>query len=54
VHWATFNLAVHDWNEPADRTLAAARTHGVRLTVPRPGEMIEPDRAPTTVETWWR
>lgn len=24
VHWATFNLAYHDWEEPIVRTLAAA------------------------------
>ncbi|HEX4908910.1 MAG TPA: glycerate kinase, partial [Actinomycetes bacterium] len=29
VHWATFNLAFHRWNEPADRVLAAARAAGV-------------------------
>jgi L-ascorbate metabolism protein UlaG (beta-lactamase superfamily) len=53
VHWATFNLAFHDWNEPVLRASAAAGTRGVRLLVPRPGERVEPDAAPEIPE-WWR
>lgn len=41
VHWATFNLAYHDWAEPVVRTLAAARTAGVQVVVPRVGEPLE-------------
>ena len=53
VHWATFNLAFHDWNEPALRAEAAARERGVRLLIPRPGEMLEPTASPDLRE-WWR
>jgi L-ascorbate metabolism protein UlaG (beta-lactamase superfamily) len=53
VHWGTFNLAPHDWREPAERVLAAARPRGVRLVLPRPGEPIEPVHAPEPV-AWWR
>jgi L-ascorbate metabolism protein UlaG (beta-lactamase superfamily) len=38
VHWATFNLAYHDWSEPVLRTLAAAKTQGVQVVTPRVGE----------------
>jgi len=59
VHWGTFNLAFHAWNEPADRVLAAATSAGAALVVPRPGELVEPDEiamrgSARTVETWWR
>jgi L-ascorbate metabolism protein UlaG (beta-lactamase superfamily) len=54
VHWATFNLAFHDWNEPAIRAAAAAREQGVRLLLPRPGEMLEPGALPAEREAWWR
>ena len=56
VHWATFNLAFHDWNEPAARAAAAARERGVRLLIPRPGEMLEPAavRRGSGLEEWWR
>jgi L-ascorbate metabolism protein UlaG (beta-lactamase superfamily) len=53
VHWATFNLAIHEWGEPADRALAAANAANVTLVIPRPGERIEP-AAPPSIDRWWR
>jgi len=53
VHWGTFNLAYHAWNEPAERVLAAAQRAGVKLVVPRPGEQVDPAH-PRPVEPWWR
>ena len=41
VHWATFNLAYHAWDEPILRTLAAAARDGVDVITPRPGEVFE-------------
>ena len=38
VHWATFNLAYHDWSEPMVRTLKAADAKGVQVITPSPGE----------------
>ncbi len=38
VHWATFNLSYHAWEEPIVRTLAAARGAGVDVITPRIGE----------------
>lgn len=53
VHWGTFNLAFHAWDEPAERVVAAAGVAGVTLLMPRPGEMLEPSAA-QTVDPWWR
>ena len=53
IHWGTFNLAFHAWDEPAERVTAAALSGGTRLVMPRPGESIEPERAPA-VRPWWR
>ena len=53
VHWATFNLAFHDWNEPILRASAAAAAAGVTLLAPRPGESVEPTASPQ-VPDWWR
>jgi L-ascorbate metabolism protein UlaG (beta-lactamase superfamily) len=53
VHWGTFNLAFHDWNEPPDQAVAAARKSGAAIVVPRPGQLVEPDRPPV-LERWWR
>lgn len=53
VHWGTFNLALHAWDEPAETllSLAAARRH--RVLFPRLGEALEADHhdGPTP---WWR
>lgn len=54
IHWGTFNLAFHAWDEPADRVVAAAeRASNTRLVMPKPGQSIEP-ASPPTVEAWWR
>ena len=41
VHWATFNLAYHAWEEPIVRSVAAAQAQGVSIVTPRPGEQFE-------------
>ena len=53
IHWSTFNLAYHSWDEPAERVVAAAVRHGTKLFMPRPGESIEPDSVPKQ-DFWWR
>ena len=53
IHWGTFNLAFHSWDEPAERVVAAAGKNGTKLFVPRPGESIEPSAA-TSQDFWWR
>ncbi|MEU8331341.1 MBL fold metallo-hydrolase [Micromonospora sp. NPDC048839] len=53
VHWATFNLALHDWSEPVDRLWAEAKARDVRLAVPRPGERVVVDEPPA-VAGWWQ
>jgi len=52
IHWGTFNLAFHAWDEPADRVVAAAGA-GTQLVMPRPGESVEPATA-RPVEKWWK
>ncbi|MEV1073111.1 MBL fold metallo-hydrolase [Micromonospora parva] len=53
VHWATFNLALHDWSEPVDRLWAEAKARDVQLAVPRPGERVAVDEPPA-VDGWWQ
>ena len=52
LHWATFNLAYHAWDEPIRRTVAAARGAGVDLVTPRLGEWVDADR-PFKSTPWW-
>ncbi|MBC2875621.1 MULTISPECIES: MBL fold metallo-hydrolase [Streptomyces] len=53
IHWGTFNLAPHPWDEPAERTVTAARRAGVRYAVPRPGQPFEP-AAGLRPDPWWQ
>ena len=52
VHWATFNLANHAWNEPARRFVAAAQAQQVAYVVPRPGDFVEPGVTEPR-QVWW-
>jgi L-ascorbate metabolism protein UlaG (beta-lactamase superfamily) len=53
VHWGTFSLAMHAWDEPAETLLARGSKRGVRLVMPRLGEPVEPDHV-ERVSPWWR
>ena len=53
VHWATFCLAMHAWDQPAEALVELALKAGARLLMPRLGEPVEPDHA-DSFEPWWR
>ncbi|AKH82365.1 metallo-beta-lactamase [Streptomyces sp. CNQ-509] len=54
IHWGTFNLAPHRWEEPAERTAAAAAAADVRAAIPRPGEPFEPSAQTLPTTPWWQ
>ncbi len=45
VHWGTFNLAIHAWDEPAETLLTLGPKRGAHLVMPTLGEPVEPSRA---------
>ncbi|WP_344441014.1 MBL fold metallo-hydrolase [Kitasatospora nipponensis] len=53
IHWGTFNLAPHPWEEPAERTVTAAQALGAVVAVPPPGVLFEPAEQPA-LRPWWR
>ncbi|GGK58318.1 MBL fold metallo-hydrolase [Nocardia camponoti] len=53
IHWATFNLAFHEWGEPVDRLVAAADAAGTQVVVPKPGQRVVPNDLPPRV-SWWK
>ena len=52
VHWATFPLALHPWDEPIMRAVKAAKENDVRIITPQIGEMVDIDK-PFTNHNWW-
>jgi L-ascorbate metabolism protein UlaG (beta-lactamase superfamily) len=53
VHWGTFSLALHAWDEPAETLLVLAEPLNVPLLMPRLGQPVEPAQA-SPVLPWWR
>lgn len=53
VHWGTFSLAMHAWDQPAEALLEQAPRLGVQLVMPQLGEAVEPSQV-DSVTPWWR
>jgi L-ascorbate metabolism protein UlaG (beta-lactamase superfamily) len=53
IHWGTFSLAMHAWDEPAETLLELGPKSDAQLVMPRLGEPVEPDHA-GRIEPWWR
>lgn len=54
VHWGTFNLALHAWDDPAEQLVALAAKQSVsRLLMPKLGAATEPKRV-EALTPWWR
>ena len=53
VHWGTFNLAFHAWDQPAERLLELAPKNNIRLVMPKLGAAVEPTHV-ESVDPWWR
>lgn len=56
VHWGTFNLALHAWNEPAETLVTLAEQRGTRVLTPKLGQPFEPAQleGPLPLAPWWR
>lgn len=52
VHWGTFALAMHDWDDPAETLIERASRHAPPLAMPRLGEAFEPSEEREPV-AWW-
>jgi L-ascorbate metabolism protein UlaG (beta-lactamase superfamily) len=53
VHWGTFNLGLHAWDEPAETLLSLATAQRARILTPRLGSAFEPAHVEGP-SPWWR
>ncbi len=53
VHWGTFNLALHDWDEPAETLVRLAGEQKLRVLTPKLGQVFEPAHVEGP-SRWWK
>jgi L-ascorbate metabolism protein UlaG (beta-lactamase superfamily) len=53
VHWGTFDLALHAWDEPAETLLSLSERSGARVLTPLLGRPFEPAHVEGPAP-WWR
>lgn len=53
IHWGLFNLALHGWTEPIERTTLEAQRRQVPILTPKPGQSLEPTLPQQTTAPWW-
>lgn len=53
IHWATFRLSTHTWDQPAEVLYTLAERNDVPLLMPILGQAIEPTHQEKP-DTWWR
>jgi len=54
MHWGSFSLAPHSWQEPAERISKEALAKGVKLLTPRVGQTLFIGEEEPKTEAWWR
>jgi L-ascorbate metabolism protein UlaG (beta-lactamase superfamily) len=53
IHWGTFELAFHDWDEPVKELIEISREAGIDLLLPCPGKAYNSPTIAVNSE-WWK
>lgn len=54
IHWGAFTLALHDWDDPVERVVKAAKAKGICISTPKIGETVIIGSEECPDSTWWR
>lgn len=52
IHWGSFNLALHSWDEPIRQLVAQSNQAHINYVTPYPGQRFNLDALPR-VDRWW-
>jgi len=52
IHWGTFDLALHSWQEPIERFIVAAENAKIEFITSKVGETVNPAHHENSY--WWR
>jgi L-ascorbate metabolism protein UlaG (beta-lactamase superfamily) len=52
LHWATYDLTFHPWDEPIIRAMKAAKENNVKISTPLIGARVDLDK-PIESDAWW-
>ena len=53
IHWGSFCICNHAWDDSIRRVTAAAEASGLPLSTPRIGETVSLSDMPSCTEAWW-
>ncbi len=53
VHWGTFVLANHSWDDPVIRATNAANEKGQNISTPRIGQTVNSENIASFTTHWW-
>ena len=53
IHWGAFQLALHPWDDPAERVTVRAAELNMPITTPKIGEAVVLDRESYPSSAWW-
>lgn len=54
IHWGAFTLSLHDWTDPVERAVAAAKRLGAIISTPKIGETVTIGGNAYPTAAWWR
>jgi L-ascorbate metabolism protein UlaG (beta-lactamase superfamily) len=54
IHWGSFALALHTWNDPIVRVTKKAKELELPISVPKIGDEILLDNIDVSVNQWWK
>jgi len=54
IHWGAFTLAMHDWTDPVERAVKAAKHREARISTPKIGETVLIGSPVFPSSPWWK